>query len=139
MAAESDKIKLAIKEARRIRRNLMRSRGRYWKTGELAGSCGLASILLSIAIRDVKILRGSVDHVWAEIDKTIIDITATQFNHIYTNKSKLIKGVLVTKKPRGYHTNILNEGINTYLYVVNGNWYDKRDHPRWGWISEYWM
>lgn len=139
MASSSvDKIKIAVKEAKRIRRNLLR-RTPTWTQGStsaLSGACGLASILLSIAVRNVKILRGGSNHIWTEVDGTIIDITATQFNF---EEEEIVRGVLVTKIPRSYHEEVLYKGIDAYLEVVNHNWYDKRDHSKWDWISEYWL
>lgn len=116
-----------------------------WKIDkDLAGACGLASILLSIAIGDVEILRSRCDHAWAEVDGVIIDITATQFNKRRNKrhpkcKNGTVSGVLITKVPKTYHLDVISHGLLTYLSIVNGNWYNEKDHPRWRWISEYWL
>lgn len=133
MATGTEKVDKAIRAARRIRRNLIKSG--QWST-DLGGACGLASILLSIAVNDVGILRRRRDHVWTEVNKVIIDITATQFS----TEEDLVRGVLISKhRTRSYHKNIIERGLTVYLSIVNHNWYTKRDHPRWGWISEYWL
>jgi len=91
----------AIRESRRIRRNLVRAReDRY-----LSGDCGLASTLLAAAIRSPESLRcvdgGSGWHAYNVVDGTIIDITATQFNADVDEPT--VRGVLVTDEPRSYH------------------------------------
>lgn len=130
MAVGSSALNLdtAVHEARVIRYRLLRSKG--WKSG-LAGACGLSSILLSMAVHNVDILRGGQNHVWAEIEGTIIDITATQFDDD-------IGGVLVTRTPRYYHKEN-SRGRSTYMMVINNNWYNNKDHPDWERISEYWL
>ena len=132
----------AIAEARRIRRNLLRMRS--WKIMDLAGACGLASVMLSIAVNDVSILRyGEAKlygegHVWAVVGRTIIDITASQFNQPDEEEDN-IRGVLIDETPRRFHPSALKSGIDVYLMIVNGRWYTEKDHPDWGWISEYWL
>lgn len=141
----------AIAEAKKIRRNLLRSDA--WKNTDLTGACGLASILLSIAVKDVSIIRQSVlpsrwedEHIWTEVEGTIIDITASQFNKIKSGTTKSdadnitqIHGVLVTRTPRWFHPIPNKIGMESYLRVVNEGWYNENDHARWKWISEYWL
>lgn len=123
----------AVLAARKIRRNLLRAR--HFGT-DLEGACGLASILLSIAVNDVGILRLKYNHVWAEVNNVIIDITATQFS----TEINIVRGVLVSRlRVNSYHKDIVKRGLPVYLEVVNDNWYNNKDHSRWGWISEYWL
>lgn len=132
----SSQLYRAVSEARRIRKGLMKT---GWKANQMAGACGLASILLSIALKDVTILRGTTGHIWAEVQGTIVDITATQFNSFRTYKhDPPVRGVLVTRTPRGYHQSTTT-GMKTYLSVINNKWYSEEDHPCWKWISEYWL
>lgn len=135
------KVERAIRKARRIRSELLRIE--TWKEDQdLAGACGLASILLSIALKDVEILRRNTRHVWTEVNGTIIDITASQFNDFTQRDVALngvVSGVLVTKVTKTYHLDIIDQGLRTYLSVVNNNWYNEGDHPNWKWISEYWL
>jgi hypothetical protein len=124
----------AVKIARTIRRNLLRSK--RWKRTDLGGACGLASIILSIELKDVTIIEygdslSLSEHVWTRIDNTIIDITASQFDDI--------KGVLVTDTPREYHPSPIKIGMQAYLEVVNHGWYSEEDHSRWKYISEYFL
>jgi hypothetical protein len=113
----------AIQEARRIRRDLVRTHGRI-----LSGRCARASLLLADALGSPASLRGSSDgckdpcmpHVWNEIDGVIIDITATQFNGYYTRDREPnvpVFGVLVTRKPREYHRPILYRGRKVLDYI----------------------
>lgn len=139
-------LKRTIEEAKRIRRNLLRARydGRYrWRELNLAGACGLASILLSITVNDVSILRGRDGHVWTQVGKSIIDITASQFNDVYNESTNsheaCVNGVLVTREPRSYHQPVQYSGLDAYLEIINGSWYDESDHHNWRWISEYWL
>ena len=102
----SPQLEHAIREARRIRNNLMRSDGGWTN---LSGRCGLASLLLADALggpRSLRIVyRSDVMHVWNVVDSVIIDITATQFNEPEGagGQEPRVHGVLVTKKPRDYH------------------------------------
>jgi hypothetical protein len=127
----------AIREARRIRRNLVRKRGET----DLGGDCGLASILLADALADVGTLRHTEDirgrfdtpHVWNEIAGVIVDVTATQFNDSMRSDDAgepAVFGVLVTRKPRVYHRPIAGRGRQTLAYLFDVNWYEDQDHRR---------
>lgn len=110
----------------------------------LIGACGLASVLLSIRLEDVGILRyGNSDsfghHIWTEVNNVIIDITACQFNGIRTSTHHKVDGVLVTKFPKPYHSNIRKTGMDVYLMVLNENWYTKEDYTNWPSISEHFL
>lgn len=135
----------AIKQAKRIRRNLLRlchphSDEKLYKFPHgLAGACGLASILLAIDLNDVSILRGKAGHAWVVVSGHIIDITATQFNHVGTYNCKPIKGVLVTKTPRAFYKPVEHSGMDTYLAVVNQNWYTNDDYGKWQQVADYWL
>jgi hypothetical protein len=130
------KLARAVREARRIRRNLVRLR----RDIDLGGDCGLASILLADALADASILRHTTDmfgccstHVWTVIDGVIIDITATQFNDSFESDAAgepPVFGVLVTKKPRAYHMPISGRGRRTLAYLDDANWYEDQDHVR---------
>ena len=130
-------VQIAIREARRIRRNLARLRGNT----DLGGDCGLASVLLADALSDVSILRHTDDmfgkrcspHCWNVIDGVIVDITATQFNDCLESDDAgepAVFGVLVTKKPRVYHRPVAGRGRQTLAYLIDANWYEIRDHRR---------
>jgi hypothetical protein len=127
----------AVREARRIRKNLVRLRGET----DLGGDCGLASLLLADAIADVGILRHTDDtygrfctpHVWTEVDGMIIDITATQFNdssECDDAGEPPVFGVLVTPTPRLYHRPIAGRGRQTLAYLTDVDWYEDQDHRR---------
>jgi hypothetical protein len=127
----------AVREARRIRRNLVRKRGET----DLGGDCGLASILLADALAGVGTLRHTEDirgrfdtpHVWNEVDGVIIDITATQFNDSMRSDDAgepAVFGVLVTRKPRVYHRPIAGRGRQTLAYLFDVDWYEDQDHRR---------
>jgi hypothetical protein len=131
------KLQIAIREARRIRRNLVRLRGET----ELGGDCGLASILLADAIGDVDTLRHTADtrgrfcapHVWNEIGGVIVDVTATQFNDSSEREDAgeaIVVGVLVTREPRVYHRPIAGRGRQTLAYLFDVDWYEDQDHRR---------
>lgn len=125
----------AVREARRIRKNLVRLRG----DTDLGGDCGLASLLLADAIADVSILRHTDDsrgrfctpHVWTAVDGVIVDITATQFNDNLASDDAgepPVFGVLVTKGPRVYHRPIAGRGRQTLAYLTEVDWYEDQDH-----------
>jgi len=127
----------AVREARRIRRNLVRLRGET----DLGGDCGLASLLLADALADVGILRHTDDtrgrfctpHVWAEVDNVIVDITATQFNdssECDDAGEPPVFGVLVTREPRLYHRPVAGRGRQTLAYLTDVDWYEDQDHRR---------
>lgn len=127
----------AIREARRIRKNLVRLR---YET-DLGGDCGLASILLADALADVGTLRHTEDmfgrhctpHVWNVVDGVIIDITATQFNDSMESDDACepaVFGVLITKNPRVYHRPVSGRGRRTLAYLSEANWYEDQDHRR---------
>jgi hypothetical protein len=131
-------LEFAIKEARKIRRNLLRNS--KWRYLDLGGACGLASILLSIALNDVRILRyGDLSlgggHAWTVVKGTIIDITASQFNR----KEDFVRGVLVTNTPKSYHLSQSKTGRAVHNLIVNGKWYKEKDHRNWEKISEHWL
>lgn len=132
-------LETAITEARRIRRNLVRSSGGIHNRYSLNGDCGLASILLAVALDDVKTLRKRDGHAFNMVKGTIIDITATQFNYYGTSQGSKIHGVLVTKEPREYHVNVVSTGLKAYLEIVSEGWYDESDHPRWNYLSRYFL
>ena len=125
----------AVREARRIRKNLMRAR----KETDLGGDCGYASVLLADALCDVDSLRHTVDiigryctpHVWNEIDGVVVDVTATQFNDNSEREDAgdpTVRGVLVTPVPRIYHGPIAGRGRKTLTYLIEMDWYNDRDH-----------
>ena len=127
------RLERAVREARRIRKNLVRLRGET----DLGGDCGLASLLLADAIADVSILRHTQDsigrfctpHVWTAVDGVIIDITATQFNdNLERAGEPPVFGVLVTKAPRVYHRPVAGRGRQTLAYLSEVDWYE--DHRR---------
>lgn len=131
------KLKHAIREARRIRRNLVRLRREI----DLGGDCGLASILLADALGDVGTLRHTEDaygrhctpHVWNAVSGIIIDITATQFNDSFEGDDAgepAVFGVLVTRQPRVYHRQVTGRGRQTLAYLSEVNWYEDQDHRR---------
>jgi hypothetical protein len=106
----------AIAVARRIRRNLLR-RG---NNSMLRGMCGVASLELAIALDDVSTLRGTsflAWHFWNQVGKTIIDITATQFEWT-------LRGVLVTpvSEPRRFHINATMSGTSALDQIHT--WYE---------------
>lgn len=81
----------AIVAARDIRNDLLRRAG---ATRDLAGQCGLVSMLLAATLDAPRSLhvgfymklygrRGRVplNHAWCQVDGTIVDPTARQFNH----------------------------------------------------------
>jgi hypothetical protein len=109
----------AIREARRIRRNLVRVRG----DRDLEGDCGLASVLLASAIGKPQSLRALTNswnsHVWNVVDGTIVDITATQFT---ADVNFIARGVLVTRTPRGFHRGNVARGNAVLRHVMQG-WY----------------
>lgn len=122
----------AVVAARRVRRNLVRWRG----DTDLGGMCGLASLLLAAALRDVDSLRHhAIDvikwspHCWNEIDGVIIDVTATQFNNLSAYEPA-VRGVLVTRQPRIYHQRLSGRGAKTLWYLVDACWYDEEDEER---------
>lgn len=121
----------AVREAQAIRRRLVRWR----RSSDLGGDCAIASLLLAAAIGDVACLRHHdlklrhwSPHVWNEIDGTIVDITATQFNDL-DEWQPYVRGVLVTTQPRIYHGYVSGSGIQTLSYLTRGaaSWYDEED------------
>lgn len=131
------KLERAIREARRVRRNLVRLRGET----DLGGDCGLASILLADAIGDVNTLRHTADtrgrhctpHVWNVVDGVILDVTATQFNDCMESDDAgepAVFGVLVTRTPRVYHRPVAGRGRETFTYLFDVDWYEDQDHRR---------
>ncbi len=140
-------LRKAVSEAVSIRNELLKE---YLSLEDgssnmLIGACGLASVLLSIRLEDAQILRyGNSDlfghHIWTEVNDTIIDITACQFNGIRTSKNQSrIYGVLVTKSPKPYHSNVRKTGMDVYLKVLNENWYTKEDYANWPNIAEHFL
>lgn len=133
------RLQIAVREARRIRRNLVRLRGET----DLGGDCGLASVLLADVIGDVGCLRHTPDirgrfdtpHAWNEIDGVVVDITATQFNDSMRSDDAgepAVFGVLVTRVPRVYHMPIEGRGRQTLGYLAEVDWYaDDRMHRQW--------
>ena len=133
----SARLQIAVREARRIRRNLVRLR----KEIDLGGDCGLASILLADALGDVGTLRHTGDihghfdapHVWNEIAGVIVDITATQFNDSMASDAAgepAVLGALITRQPRVYHRPIAGRGRQTLAYLSEVDWYEDQDHRR---------
>ena len=126
-----------MREARRIRNNLVRLRGET----DLGGDCGLASVLLADVLADVGTLRHTEDtygrfctpHVWNAVDGVIIDITATQFNDSFESDDAgepPVFGVLVTREPRIYHRPVAGRGRQTLAYLFDMGWYEDQDHRR---------
>lgn len=63
-------------------------------------------------------------HLYNQVEETIIDITATQFNWDIHGDDPLVKrGILVTTTPRSYHQNIVFEGSAVLEYVKEEGWY----------------
>lgn len=133
-AKMSPRVQIAIREARRIRRNLVRLRG----DSDLGGDCGLASLLLADALHDVGSLRHTVQtfdslcapHVWNVVDSVILDITATQFNdndECDDAGESVVCGVLVTRQPRVYHRPVAGRGRKTLAYILETSWYEGQD------------
>ena len=132
-----DNLDRAIREARRIRRNLVRLRG----DSDLGGDCALASLFLAEALGGPTSLRGTKDlcadpcmpHVWNVIDGVIVDITATQFNDCLACDragEPPVFGVLVTKKPRLYHRPVQYRGRQVLDYLLEEDWYRDQAHRR---------
>lgn len=124
-------LELALREARRVRRNLVRQR----RDLELAGACGLASVLLAGAIGDVDTLRHTVDtpHVWNKVEGVIVDVTATQFNYCKERVDvgeSFVRGVLVTRVPRIYHQPVAGRGRQTLAYLSDVDWYEGQEYRR---------
>ena len=130
------RLERAVREARRIRKNLVRLRGAI----DLGGDCGLASLLLADALADVGTLRHTEDaygmctpHVWNVVDGVIIDITATQFNDSFESNDAgepPVFGVLITRTPRIYHRPVAGRGRQTLAYLSDVDWYEDQDHRR---------
>lgn len=133
----TDHLERAVREARRIRKNLVRLRG----DTDLGGDCGLASLLLADALGDVATLRHTEDaygrfctpHVWNVVDGVIIDITATQFNDNAESNDAgepPVFGVLVTRQQRVYHRPVAGRGRQTLKYLTDVGWYKNQGHRR---------
>lgn len=116
----------ALEYARRIRKRLVASRPVAFKN--LAGDCGLASVMLAVRLNDPSSLRACEDHVWNEIGGTVIDITATQF-------CSKIRGVYVGER-RDFHQRIIATGLAAYREVVEWGAYE--DEACWQKLSNYW-
>ena len=138
-----------LREAQNIRRSLVNARVRaqtcyledegtvvnYAKGVDLGGACGLASVLLCLAVGDTKLryLKGTSGHCWNEFDGLIVDITATQFAEPFP----LMEGVCVTRNPAPFHTSeFYHDGKGAYLtgydmldWMIEDEWYV---HPRRG-------
>lgn len=125
-----------IKEAIKIRRSLQARRKRTFKKNgyahhylylcdTLEGACGLASVLLCIAIddRDLKSLRGTHGHVWNVFDRTVVDITATQFDCV--DPKNLVHGVYVSTKSQEFHRSpYIRRGKEQFNRMLRDKWYD---------------
>jgi len=105
-----------LNHAAKIRKSLIAGRRRvnqrrrlpYLQGRDLGGVCGVASVLLCLALGDfeLKFLKGTSYHVWNAFPfpcrkkEMIVDITATQFDGDYTvNKD----GVFVGVRPESFH------------------------------------
>ena len=135
-AKVTDRVAIATREARRVRRFLVRWR----RDTDLGGDCAIASLLVAAAIGDVTSLRHHdirykawSPHVWNVVDGVIIDVTATQFNdldepqpYIPGELQPYVRGVLVTRHPHIYHGHLTGTGKETlaYLACVGHSWYD---------------
>lgn len=127
------RLQIALREARRIRKNLV-----CWRREiGLRGDCALAALLLADAIGDVSTLRHHdlraswSPHVWNVIDEVIVDITATQFNAL-DEYQPYVHGVLVTRKPHVFHSQVTGMGSATLAYLegIGGSWYNEDDEHR---------
>lgn len=116
----------AVEHARRIRKRLVAARPAALKN--LAGDCGLASIMLAVRLNDPNSLRACEDHAWNEIGNTVIDITATQF-------CSKIRGVYVGER-RDFHQIVIASGLAAYHEVVGWGTYEKE--ACWQKLSNYW-
>ena len=94
--------------------------------------------MLAAAIGDVGSLRHYTNaaddwspHVWNKVEGTIIDITAAQYAD-FSIFEPAVSGVLVTKRPYGFHARG-ERGLATlkYMQVEGPFWYsDHADVPR---------
>jgi hypothetical protein len=128
------RLQQAVREARRIRGNLVRWR----RCVDLGGDCAIASLMLAAAIDDVSSLRHHdlsfrswSPHVWNVVDGVIVDVTATQFNDL-DEYQPFVRGVLVTRKPHIFHSCVTSRGAVTleYLKGIGEAWYDDDDEQR---------
>lgn len=125
-----------FKHAKRIRKSLTISRSRFLTKNkhqhldfplDLGGACGLASLLLCIAIGDteLKFLKGTDRHAWNEFPfpcrekKLIVDITATQFNHDIITAG----GVFVGATSQEFHRGLFLRGHEMLKYMRDVDWY----------------
>jgi hypothetical protein len=132
-----------LEHAKRIRKSLVMGRMRFMDKNkhirhpedilDLGGVCGVASVLLCLAIGDteLKFLKGTDAHAWNEfpfpsVEKTmIVDITATQF------KSDLITtdGVFIGTTPQKFHLRAYSGsrrymvGHELFQFMKDDDWY----------------
>jgi hypothetical protein len=129
-----------LEHAKRIRRSLVLGRqrtNRHRSPDEheplnLAGTCGLASVLLCLAIGDTELrfLRGTYGHAWNVFPngktETIVDLTATQF----TEDLITTEGIYLGTHPKPYHRvgcwgdTKFKQGHEMIQYIINDEWYD---------------
>jgi hypothetical protein len=116
----------AVREARRIRRNLLRTRGGC----SLSGDCGVASLLLAATFRSPASLRcvhgDGGWHVFNVFEGMIVDITASQFR--WDTNEAPVRGILVTETTRHYHRsygrgNRVLHGDAVIALLTRWNWY----------------
>jgi hypothetical protein len=123
--AMASKLEFAIRQARIIRKNLLRT-GQF--PDDLNSACGLASVMLAYKLNDVNTLRMRDNvhwqHVYNVVDRTVVDITATQFwgnsNPIgMTYPSGAPRhGVYISKKYLDFHNPISGRGMSVYRFIA---------------------
>lgn len=124
----------AITEARKIRKYLV-SKKKFKTHKDLMGDCGFASIMLAVALDDISILRCRPNHAWNIVEHTIIDITATQFNYLFTSK---IRGVYIGI-PLNVHLGLgrIKSGLKAYRAITR-TWGFYEEEPKWKMLSTHW-
>lgn len=107
---------------------------------DLGGVCGLASVLLCLALGDyeLKYLKGTTGHAWNAFPfpcrekEMIVDITATQFRH---DLILLRSGVYLGARPQSFHRlseyndKAFKRGHEFLQYMLFDDWYAE---PRLG-------
>lgn len=131
-----------LEHAARIRRILIKGRDKFNQNKRphqiqplaLDGACGLASVLLCLALGDTTLtyLKGTSAHAWNVFPfqgkELIVDITATQFREGYPFMP-LESGVFLGRRPLPFHRlNYTNDesfykGLAMFYYIENDDWY----------------
>lgn len=131
-----------LEHAARIRRVLIKGREKFNQSKRphhtqslaLDGACGLASVLLCLALGDTTLtyLKGTSVHAWNVFPfqgkELIVDITATQFGEGYPFMTQ-DSGVFLGRRPQPFHRlNYSNDesfykGLAMFYYIENDDWY----------------